>query len=175
MVSHVSSLQQRGVPWTCVWCQARNGGYRSRNDPAAASLADLAADMASHGLGFRQRQDQVRDMQPVLIVTTNEIPGYQITRVHGDVFGLIVRARNIFSNIGAQFMTVAGPTAGTRPASACGSRHGPAEPTPWSRCALTATRSATSCPRSPPTAPQSPSPLTRPHPSQPHRTTARAH
>ena len=108
VVSHVSSLQQRGVPWTCVWCQAPNGGYPSRNDPATASLADLAADMASHGLGFRQRQDQVRDTQPVLIVTTNEIPGYQITRVHGDVFGLIVRARNIFSNIGAQFMTVAG-------------------------------------------------------------------
>ena len=51
---------------------------------------------------------EVRDTQPVLIVTTNEIPGYQITRVHGDVFALIVRARNIFSNIGAQFMTVAG-------------------------------------------------------------------
>jgi uncharacterized protein YbjQ (UPF0145 family) len=30
----------------------------------------------------------------VLIVTTNEIPGYRITQVHGDVFGLTVRARN---------------------------------------------------------------------------------
>jgi uncharacterized protein YbjQ (UPF0145 family) len=44
----------------------------------------------------------------VPIVTTNEIPGYRITAVHGDVFGLVVRARNYFSNLGAQFMTIAG-------------------------------------------------------------------
>jgi len=46
--------------------------------------------------------------QQVLIVTTNEIPGYRITRVHGDVFGLTVRARNYFSNLGAQLRTLAG-------------------------------------------------------------------
>jgi uncharacterized protein YbjQ (UPF0145 family) len=46
--------------------------------------------------------------QAMLIVTTNQIPGYRITRVHGDVFGLTVRARNYFSNLGAQFMTLAG-------------------------------------------------------------------
>jgi uncharacterized protein YbjQ (UPF0145 family) len=45
---------------------------------------------------------------PPFIVTTNEIPGYRITKVYGDVFGLIVRARNLFSNIGAQLQTVAG-------------------------------------------------------------------
>ena len=58
-------------------------------------------------------------------MTTYEIPGYRIMQVHGDVFGLIVRARNHFSNLGAQFRTLAGgevagytkpsPTAGTRP------------------------------------------------------------
>lgn len=48
------------------------------------------------------------DLQPVLIVTTNEIPGYRITRVHGDVFGLTVRARNYFSNLGASFQTIVG-------------------------------------------------------------------
>jgi uncharacterized protein YbjQ (UPF0145 family) len=45
---------------------------------------------------------------PLLIVTTNEIPGYRITKVHGDVFGLIVRARNYFSNLGASLRTIAG-------------------------------------------------------------------
>ncbi|MGE5292288.1 MAG: YbjQ family protein, partial [Micromonosporaceae bacterium] len=44
----------------------------------------------------------------VLIVTTNEVPGHRITGVHGDVFGVIVRARNYFSNLGAQFRTLAG-------------------------------------------------------------------
>jgi uncharacterized protein YbjQ (UPF0145 family) len=67
--------------------------------------------MARHGLEFARRQPQqqwARDTQPVLIVTTNEIPGYRITQVHGDVFGLIVRARNAFSNMGAQLRTLAG-------------------------------------------------------------------
>lgn len=66
--------------------------------------------MVSRGAGFisRTSQEQIRDTQPVLIVTTNDIPGYRITQVHGDVFGLIVRARNYFSNLGAQFRTLAG-------------------------------------------------------------------
>ncbi len=45
---------------------------------------------------------QARDTLPALIVTTNEVPGCRITQVHGDVFGLIVRAGNAFSNMGAQ-------------------------------------------------------------------------
>lgn len=94
-----------------MWCKAPNHGYVGRSDPAAATLADLATDMASHGLSFVRRQqqpEQRRDTQPVLIVTTNDIPGHRITQVHGDVFGLIVRARNYFSNLGAQFRTLAG-------------------------------------------------------------------
>lgn len=49
-----------------------------------------------------------RDTVPMLIMTTNEVPGHRITHVHGDVFGLIVRARNYFSNLGASFRTLAG-------------------------------------------------------------------
>ncbi len=44
----------------------------------------------------------------VVTTTTNEIPGYKITKVHGEVFGLIVRSRNIFSNMGAGFRTIFG-------------------------------------------------------------------
>jgi uncharacterized protein YbjQ (UPF0145 family) len=66
--------------------------------------------MASHGLSFiaRPSQQPPPDTQPVLIVTTNDIHGNRIRQVHGDVFGLIVRACNYFSNIGAQFRTLAG-------------------------------------------------------------------
>src|ERR1035438_4862889 len=110
VVSNVHSLQQRHEPWACIWCKAANQGYTPRNDPATATLGDLAADMASHGLEFASSQprQQPRDTQPVLIVTTNDVPGYRITQVHGDVFGLIVRARNYFSNMGAQLRTLAG-------------------------------------------------------------------
>jgi uncharacterized protein YbjQ (UPF0145 family) len=47
-------------------------------------------------------------MDDVMVVTTNDIPGYEIVQVYGEVFGLIVRARNAFSNIGASFRTVFG-------------------------------------------------------------------
>lgn len=47
-------------------------------------------------------------MDEFIIVTTNDVPGYTITEVYGETFGLIVRSRNVFSNIGASFRTVFG-------------------------------------------------------------------
>jgi uncharacterized protein YbjQ (UPF0145 family) len=44
----------------------------------------------------------------IIVATTNDLPGYEIVEVYGEVFGLIVRSRNIFSNIGASFRTVFG-------------------------------------------------------------------
>jgi uncharacterized protein YbjQ (UPF0145 family) len=44
----------------------------------------------------------------ILVVTTNDIPGYKVVEVYGEVFGLIVRSRNLFGNIGASFRTVFG-------------------------------------------------------------------
>ena len=44
----------------------------------------------------------------IMVVTSNDIPGYEIVEVYGEVFGLIVRSRNLFSNFGAQFRTVFG-------------------------------------------------------------------
>ena len=44
----------------------------------------------------------------IMVVTTNDIPGYQVDEVYGEVFGLIVLSRNIFSNVGASFRTIFG-------------------------------------------------------------------
>jgi uncharacterized protein YbjQ (UPF0145 family) len=44
----------------------------------------------------------------VLVVTTNDIPGYKVTETYGEVFGLIVRSRNLFSNFGASLRTIFG-------------------------------------------------------------------
>jgi uncharacterized protein YbjQ (UPF0145 family) len=44
----------------------------------------------------------------VVTTTTNDIPGYKVVKVYGEVFGLIVRSRNLFSNIGAGFRTIFG-------------------------------------------------------------------
>jgi uncharacterized protein YbjQ (UPF0145 family) len=45
---------------------------------------------------------------PILLSTMNDVPGYRVTEVHGEVFGLVVRSRNVFSNVGASFRTVFG-------------------------------------------------------------------
>jgi uncharacterized protein YbjQ (UPF0145 family) len=44
----------------------------------------------------------------ILVSTMNDLPGYEVVEVYGEVFGLIVRSRNLFSNIGASFRTVFG-------------------------------------------------------------------
>ena len=44
----------------------------------------------------------------MLVVTTNDIPGWEIERVCGEVFGLTVRSRNAFSQMGAGFKSMFG-------------------------------------------------------------------
>jgi uncharacterized protein YbjQ (UPF0145 family) len=45
---------------------------------------------------------------PVLISTMNDLPGYEIEEVLGEVFGLTVRSRNIGSQIGAGLKSLIG-------------------------------------------------------------------
>src|SRR5436305_4156114 len=44
----------------------------------------------------------------MLIATTNELPGYAIEEVYGEVFGLTVRSRNAFSQLGAGLKSMFG-------------------------------------------------------------------
>ena len=44
----------------------------------------------------------------MLISTMNDIPGYQVTEVLGEVFGLTVRSRNIGSQLGAGLKSLVG-------------------------------------------------------------------
>jgi uncharacterized protein YbjQ (UPF0145 family) len=44
----------------------------------------------------------------MLITTGNDLPGYRVTEVLGEVFGLTVRSRNVGSQIGAQFKSLIG-------------------------------------------------------------------
>jgi uncharacterized protein YbjQ (UPF0145 family) len=45
---------------------------------------------------------------PILVSTMNDLPGYEVVTVYGEVFGLVVRSRNMFSNIGAGLRTIFG-------------------------------------------------------------------
>ena len=44
----------------------------------------------------------------MLIATTNDLPGYEVVEVLGEVFGLTVRSRNIGSQIGAGLKSILG-------------------------------------------------------------------
>ena len=88
-------------PTPIIWFAATRLRRRSPTWPWTWPAVEPASSP-----GHRSSSSQPAITQPVLIVTTNDIPGYRITQVHGDVFGLIVRARNYFSNLGAQFRTL---------------------------------------------------------------------
>jgi len=44
----------------------------------------------------------------MLITTTNDLPGYEIQEVLGEVFGLTVRSRNVGSQLGAGLKSIMG-------------------------------------------------------------------
>ena len=44
----------------------------------------------------------------MIITTMNDLPGYEIEEVLGEVFGLTVRARNVGSQIGASLKSLVG-------------------------------------------------------------------
>ncbi|WP_438310122.1 YbjQ family protein [Streptomyces sp. HUAS TT3] len=44
----------------------------------------------------------------VLVVTTNDVPGYRVEQVVGEVFGLTVRSRHLGSQIGAGLKSMIG-------------------------------------------------------------------
>ena len=44
----------------------------------------------------------------MLITTTNDLPGYRIDEVLGEVFGLTVRSRNVVSQVGAGIKSILG-------------------------------------------------------------------
>jgi uncharacterized protein YbjQ (UPF0145 family) len=95
MIAHAQQVAAAG--WQCGRCGASN-----------TVAAEICVQCGADGQGANRLPPAETDSQPVLIVTMNEIPGYRITEVHGDVFGMVVRARSYFSNLGAQFMTVVG-------------------------------------------------------------------
>src|SRR3954471_25066208 len=47
-------------------------------------------------------------MSTMMVVTTNELPGYRIDEVLGEVWGLTVRSRNAFSQMGAGLKSIFG-------------------------------------------------------------------
>jgi uncharacterized protein YbjQ (UPF0145 family) len=47
-------------------------------------------------------------MSDVIVTTMNDLPGYRVTDVYGEVFGLTVRSRHVGSDIGASLKGLVG-------------------------------------------------------------------
>jgi uncharacterized protein YbjQ (UPF0145 family) len=47
-------------------------------------------------------------MSDVIVTTMNDLPGYKVTDVYGEVFGLTVRSRHVGSDIGASLKGLVG-------------------------------------------------------------------
>jgi hypothetical protein len=48
-VSYVDGLQGFRLPWPCAWCGRFNTGFSQNQDPAAATAAELAAELTRYG------------------------------------------------------------------------------------------------------------------------------
>ncbi len=46
--------------------------------------------------------------EKILVVTMNDIPGYEVVEVYGVVFGVLARSRNLLSTMGAGFKSIVG-------------------------------------------------------------------
>ena len=64
----------------------------------------------SSDVGTYSNQVAPQDAQPprLLVSTMNDLPGFEVVAVYGEVFGLVVRSRNVFSNFGAGLRTIVG-------------------------------------------------------------------
>ena len=60
------------------------------------------------GSGRGDAYDERTERTAMLISTMNDVPGYKVTSVLGEVFGLTVRSRNVGSQFGAAFKSLAG-------------------------------------------------------------------
>jgi uncharacterized protein YbjQ (UPF0145 family) len=59
-------------------------------------------------VGERSREDRGPMRRSMLISTMNDVPGYRVTRVLGECFGLTVRSRHLGSQMGAGFKSLVG-------------------------------------------------------------------
>lgn len=82
--------------------------------PAAALTASPAGALPYAGglgaptTGQPHLEPALTPMHRILVSTMNDLPGYEVIAVYGEVFGLVVRSRNLFSNVGASFRTIFG-------------------------------------------------------------------
>jgi uncharacterized protein YbjQ (UPF0145 family) len=112
--SHVGAFLRSRSPWTCVWCGAENKDFRSRRDPAERTAGAVVNAADRKGLDFAwPRPAPPSPAEPApppvgLVVTTNDVPGYRIVAVHGDVLGVTARSTSVLGSLDTNLRTIGG-------------------------------------------------------------------
>jgi uncharacterized protein YbjQ (UPF0145 family) len=75
--------------------------------PGAGHVGEPPAGVRSR-LWLHGKRRGASSVSFMIISTMNDVPGYEITEVIGEVFGLTVRSRNALSQIGASFKSLLG-------------------------------------------------------------------
>lgn len=94
---------------TCPSCGGHSlerldsGSYRCLDEDKLFGAAEVEDPAATGWV-----RPATQPATPVLLATTLEVPGYEIVRYHGEVFGFAVRSRNYFSNLGANYNAMVG-------------------------------------------------------------------
>jgi hypothetical protein len=75
-VSYVDGLQGFHMPWPCTWCGRYNTGFSQNQDPATATVAELATERAHYGSAANLPVLQIADegSERALSVITAVVP-----------------------------------------------------------------------------------------------------
>jgi len=70
--------------------------------------SSLVKNVVSNSPATNSSSERISSCSEMLVSTMNDLPGYRVVRVFGEVFGLTVRSRNVFCNFGANLKAMAG-------------------------------------------------------------------
>jgi uncharacterized protein YbjQ (UPF0145 family) len=122
------------MTFSCTNCQSEFENWYSRGrcldcgsqlrDDTTGALIPLPAEIENvQGVSSQSLTASVKNGEDTLdawieqrdslvVVTSNEVPGYESVTYHGDVMGITVLARNVVSNIGANMRQFIGGEVG---------------------------------------------------------------
>jgi Toastrack DUF4097 len=77
-VSYVDGLQGLRMPWPCTWCGRFNKGFSQNHDPAAATAAELAAEIARYARRSEAGLEAVARPDPARATDSSPRPAAQV-------------------------------------------------------------------------------------------------
>lgn len=109
-----SSCERLGQPTSARRCQSCGFVTRPWHREEAERLRHLSSVDWSEAAPARRRAEAAATFRRGMPVSTsNEVPGWEITGYVGEVFGLVVRSRGAFPQLGANLKSIVGGELGT--------------------------------------------------------------